>query len=191
MPIIFVVTKVMLYNIIAKCIWIFCLFITISMLNSYWQPSVNELCVSAVAPSIPSLSHPSPPPPLPCLVIWCWNMYLRIFNKLCICYLLMALSTAEPALSDRVTEGQRESEEIANRENWRKRWWRDKRERERSPKRVSVVPRGGQSDAISLSPPSLLHVETAFCHIWRQIVMHSEILRPAGSTYLLVRSLWN
>lgn len=33
----------------------------------------------------------------------------------------MALSTAEPALPDRVTEGQREREEIANRENWRKR----------------------------------------------------------------------
>lgn len=39
------------------------------------------------------------------------------------------------------------------------------RGRETSFKRVSGVPQGGQSDAISLSSPSFLHVETAFCHI--------------------------
>lgn len=105
----------------------------------------------------PPISHTSPPPSaLLCLVIWCWNMYLRIFNKLCICYLLMALSTAGPAPADRVTEGLRE---IANRQNWRQRWWRDKREKETSPKRVSVVPRGGgrtewcHQSLCSLPPP--------------------------------------
>lgn len=71
----------------------------------------------------------------------------------------MALSTAEPALPDRVTE-KREREGKLEKE-----MMEGQRERETSPKRVSVVPRGGQSDAISLSPPALLHVETAFCHI--------------------------
>lgn len=59
----------------------------------------------------------------------------------------MALSTAEPGLPDRVTEGQSE------------------RGREKSLKRVSVVPGGGQSDAISLPPPS---------PTWRLLFVTSE-----------------
>lgn len=81
----------------------------------------------------------------------------------------MALSTAEPALPDRVTEGERERERKRGGDSEQgkleKEMMEGQKERETSLKRVSVVPWGGQSDAISLSPPSLLHVETAFCHI--------------------------
>lgn len=81
----------------------------------------------------------------------------------------MAVSTAEAGPPDRVTERGRR----AKREKQRRgRGW-DERERERerqrkretSPKRVSGVPRGGQSDAISLWSPPSLHVDAAFCHI--------------------------
>ena len=76
----------------------------------------------------------------------------------------MALSTAEPALPDRVTEREGEGGD-SEQGKLEKEMMEGQRERETSLKRVSVVPRGGQSDAISLSPPSLLRVETAFCHI--------------------------
>lgn len=80
-------------------------------------------------------------------------MYLRIFNKLCICYLLMALSTPELALPDRVTE--RERARGRNKENWRKRWWRDRRGRERQDLKGFQSSLGEERamPSVSLLPP--------------------------------------
>lgn len=77
----------------------FCCYVHVKELAT--RLSVN-LCLSLHSPLLQRLLALLPPPLLR-LVIWCWNMYLRIFNKLCICYLLMALSTAEAGPPDSVT----------------------------------------------------------------------------------------
>lgn len=107
----------------------------------------------------------------------------------------MALSTTEPGLPYRVTEREREADSELGKQE-KEMMIEGQRERETSFKRVSAVPQGGHSDAISLSSPSLsslslvfsslMHMRTTFCHICRQIVMHSAVQLSASSSFCAV-----
>lgn len=76
----------------------------------------------------------------------------------------MALSTAEPGLPYRVTEREREADSEQGKQE-KEMAIEGQRERETSFKRVSAVPQGGQSDAISLSSLSLPSLACEDCFL--------------------------
>lgn len=76
----------------------------------------------------------------------------------------MALSTAEPSLPYRVTEREREADREQGKQE-KEMMIEGQKERETSFKRVSVVPQGGQSDAISLSSLSLFPPSCEDCSL--------------------------